>query len=833
MKQSMLSSRLRNDLIGVALIVVGVILLIAITMPGDAIVTNWLDTALHTAFGIGAVILPLFIALFGVCFFFLGKHEIVLPRVAIGMVLIYIALITLMGVNAPGAAETPDSLFGPAYIQACGGYLGNGIAFALLNLVGNVIAWVLMLAVIIAGLILIGFSISGFFERLFSPREKREKEPAFTAPYSRARALQEQDGMMAADVEGFVPAAQALDGRGSSSSRTKLLKKRGAAAETQALSGATVALDPDDDVLKGRSKKPSSAGMTRRLDGADELVDDEMARDGSVADAAAGNGKGRRAAKPEEAPQAPALLADSKRAEAPEGGYLLPDPKMLRKSVVKARGGISERDLADMAAKLQDTLHEFSVDADVVGWVHGPTVTLFKVALASGVKVSKISNLATDIGRVFAVSSVRIFSPITGTSLVGIEIPNETRDNVLLGDVLPPSRNDPLLVAIGKDVEGSPITADLEKMPHLLIGGTTGSGKSVAINSFIMSVLMRATPDEVRMILIDPKRVELSLYNDIPHLYVPVVTDPHKAASVLAWAVAEMERRLRLFEEYGARNLAQYNRKADEWAIEHERKLAELAASGADVDAALLDSDDDDEMERLPRIMIVIDELADLMMVAGKEVETSISRIAQLARAAGLHMIIATQRPSTNVITGLIKANITNRIAFNVASGIDSRVILDTVGAEHLVGLGDLLFSTPKLGKPLRIQGCFVDEGEVNAVCKFLRKQGKPDYHEDIFATAVPVLDGGSGGGGSFFGDAGSDDALLWEAAEIVVSSNLGSTSALQRRLKVGYARAGRIMDMLEEKGIVGPANGSKPRDVLVDEMELENIKALVQSDAL
>ena len=388
-------------------------------------------------------------------------------------------------------------------------------------------------------------------------------------------------------------------------------------------------------------------------------------------------------------------------------------------------------------------------------------------------------------------------------------------------------------------MEGNAITADLAKMPHLLIGGTTGSGKSVAINSMIMSVLMRSTPDEVRMILIDPKRVELSLYNDIPHLFVPVVTDPHKAASTLAWAVTEMERRLKLFEEVGARNINQYSKMREKHLqmLEEERQRRAEAAQAQAEGAEAEDEDDDfvddeDDWEKMPSIMIVIDELADLMMVAGKEVETSISRIAQLARAAGIHMIVATQRPSTNVITGLIKANITNRIAFNVASGIDSRVILDTTGAEHLIGNGDMLFSKPEYGKPLRIQGCYVGEDEINEVCSFLKSQGKPDYHEDIFSTSVPILESGSSSGGFSGGD--SDEDLVWQAAEIVVQSNLGSTSALQRRLKVGYARAGRIMDMLEDKGIVGPANGSKPREVYVtDLMELENLKAMDQNGLL
>ena len=816
-RESILSNRLRNDLIGILLIAIAIVLMIAVCITEDAIITHWIAAGMHNGFGIGAFILPIFIALFGVCFFFRKNHELVMPRLALGMALVFIAIISLMGVNTPGAADNTGALLQPALVIICGGYVGNAIAFCLLQLVGKAIAIVILIAVMLGGIVLIGLSISGFFEWLFGRKDRRE-EQGYVPPYSRARGQRSNDdewftSEATGGGEGFIPAGSTVLVDGSRPAKTKRFKK-GGPGETQVLNGGgspgkTMVLDPDDELMQGRPKDTGRIpGKTRSLSGAADAF----------------SGKDAAEAVPAEEIRKPELLTDSKRSPVAEGAFVLPDPKLLKRSGSKARGKSSESELAMLGARLQDTLQEFSVDARVVGWVHGPTVTLFKVSLASGVRVNRITALADDIALAFASPSVRIFSPIAGTSLVGIEIPNDTRDGVLLGDVLPPAGDRPLLMAIGKDVEGNPITADLAKMPHLLIGGTTGSGKSVAINSMIMSVLMRATPDEVRMILIDPKRVELSLYNDIPHLYVPVVTDPHKAASTLAWAVTEMERRLRMFEEVGVRDVKQYMNL-------REQRLAELAeAAACNPDGA--EGSEEEEWEPLPRIMIVIDELADLMMVAGKEVETSISRIAQLARAAGIHMIIATQRPSTNVITGLIKANIVNRIAFNVASGIDSRVILDSVGAEHLIGLGDMLFSKPEYGKPQRIQGCFVGEDEIKDVCKLLKKQGKPDYHEDIFTAAIPVLDAN---GGSFNGGAGGDDdALLWEAAEIVVDSQLGSTSALQRRLKVGYARAGRIMDMLEDKGIVGPANGSKPRDVYIsDTMELENIKAIAQNDML
>ena len=474
-------------------------------------------------------------------------------------------------------------------------------------------------------------------------------------------------------------------------------------------------------------------------------------------------------------------------------------------------------ELKETAAELQETLEDFGIMAQVVGWVAGPTVTLFKVDLPAGVRVSRVTALNDDIALALAAPGVRIFAPIPGTNYVGIEVPNRQRQTVYLGDVLKDAGPGPLQIAIGKDVEGNSIVTDLAKMPHLLIGGTTGSGKSVSINGMIMSILMRATPSEVRFIMIDPKRVEFTPYNGIPHLYVPVVTEPKEAASALSWGVAEMERRLKVFSKVGARNIGQYNAKAQ---AETER-IAAAEAKGEEPPAREVG-------EELPYIVIIIDELADLMMNVGKEVEFSISRIAQLARAAGIHLIVATQRPSTNVVTGLIKANITNRIAFNVASGIDSRVVLDTPGAENLIGLGDLLFSKPEFAKPLRIQGCYVSEDEINAVVDMLKEQGEPDYHGEILQTNLITVGSQDvmGSGGS-----SSDDPLIWDAAEIVVSTGLGSTSNIQRRLKVGYSRAGRIMDMLEEKGVVGPPNGSKPREVLVDAMELETLKAFESRD--
>ncbi|MDY0088261.1 MAG: DNA translocase FtsK 4TM domain-containing protein, partial [Coriobacteriia bacterium] len=396
---------------------------------------------------------------------------------------------------------------------------------------------------------------------------------------------------------------------------------------------------------------------------------------------------------PADDPEMSRKTAPAPRAAAPKAmeGFELPPSTMLLHSPESAsRHKATERELTSTARLIEETLATFDIPATVVGWIPGPTVTMYEIELTRGIKVSSVTRLADDLALALAAATVRILAPIPGKSLVGIEVPNERRTTVTLGDVLAvpaASSGGPLLMGIGKDVSGDSVLADLATMPHLLIAGSTGTGKSVCINALLTTVLMRATPAEVRLILIDPKRIELSLYNDVPHLYVPVVTEPKEAASALAWAVSEMEARLKRLQKSGARNIGMYN------ALVQEGKAPEGA-------------------EEMPYLMIVIDELADLMMVAAKEVEDSICRIAQLARAAGIHLVVATQRPSTDIITGLIKTNITNRIAFAVGSGIDSRVILDQPGAEKLIGQGDMLFSTPQLHKPKRIQGAYVSEDE-------------------------------------------------------------------------------------------------------------------------
>ena len=505
---------------------------------------------------------------------------------------------------------------------------------------------------------------------------------------------------------------------------------------------------------------------------------------------------------PKPKPLAGGTAAPATSVDDPQDERKLPPVSMLRHNPASAQSASSNRELEQTAEGLQSTLQEFGLHSRVVGWIAGPTVTTFKVQPGEGERVSRITNLEDDIALSLATDSVRIFAPIPGTSLVGIEIPNRTRQTVAFGDILPYVTGGPLEFALGRDAEGQPMVADLAKMPHLLIAGTTGSGKSVVISSILMSLLMRTFPEDVRLIMIDPKRVEFAPYDGLPHLYVPVVTEPKQAASALQWAVSEMERRLKVFERIGVRKISTFNEK--QAAGEFEKY--------------------DNPPAKMPYLVIVIDELSDLMMVAGKDVEASIVRIAQLGRAAGIHMIVATQRPSSNVVTGLIKANITNRIGLTVATGIDSRVILDQTGAEKLIGQGDMLFSRVDWGKPKRIQGCYVSDEEIFSVVAFVKEQSPAEYHTEILSAVAPAMVGGGGGGSH---EPADDDPLIWEAARIVVESQLGSTSGLQRRLKVGYARAGRIMDMLEEKGVVGPPDGSKPREVLLDAEGLAELEAV------
>lgn len=863
-----------RDIAGVVIAVLAIASFIAVISPATAPVTAAVAGFYHLGFGLGAYVLPIVILLFAATLF-LGEDSPLNIRSVAGGAVVFVAIVSILSLMVPGTSDSCDLMFTPQNLSASGGYIGAFIASTLQNALGKPIAMVVLLGLVVVGLVIIGFSVGGV---LRSARDRaadfaeRRRADVNASPWGDEEALSvpgvarphlsilRQKGsdaavttVMGGDVDSvldddedddpFVDVSEAVEAE---RAKTTLLPRRHAKKGKAAPKLNTSEPDPswsdseieltegddeDDEAPLEIAKTtllPRRRAKAGQVTGQFSMEDDPDKADESEPPFAVNPVSA--------APQIPDFLKHPKVADAPatsavesaaardggvddgaadnegeeEDGLKLPPLEILHANPQSASAASSDKELEQTAESLQSTLLEFGRSARVVGWIAGPTVTTFKLQPGEGERVSKISSLEDDIALSLAAQSVRIFAPIPGTSLVGIEIPNRKRQNVNLGDVLPYVKGGPLELAIGRDAEGTPVVADLAKMPHLLIAGTTGSGKSVMINSIITTLLMRALPEDVRLIMVDPKRVELAGYNGLPHLYVPVVTEPKQAASALQWAVSEMERRLKVFERLNVRKISTYNEKQAAGEFEHY----------------------DNPPQKMPYLVIIIDELSDLMMVAGKDVEASIVRIAQLGRAAGIHLIVATQRPSSNVVTGLIKANITNRIAFNVATGIDSRVIIDQMGAEKLTGLGDMLFSKVDWGKPRRIQGCFVSDDEINEIVEFVKSQSEPDYHEEILSAVAPASMSMAGGGGivrTGVAEPQDDDPLIWEAAHIVVESQLGSTSGLQRRLKVGYARAGRIMDMLEEKGVVGPPDGSKPREVLLDE---EGLAALESVDA-
>ena len=508
--------------------------------------------------------------------------------------------------------------------------------------------------------------------------------------------------------------------------------------------------------------------------------------------------------------------------------YEFPPIELLGKPSKKTLKG-GAKALTDTATKLQKTLYSFGVSAKVENVSVGPAITRYELKPAEGVRVSKIANLADDIALNLAAETIRIEAPIPGKQAVGIEVPNKEKEAVHLREVLDSeefkNNKSKLTIALGKDVAGNIQLADIAKMPHVLIAGSTGSGKSVCINTIITSIIYNAKPSEVKFVMVDPKVVELSVYNKIPHLLIPVVTDPRKAAGALAWAVQEMDERYNKFAEKGVRDLKGYNKAIEKEIEEHEKNGSKIDEETGEI------IEEAPTLGKLPQIVIIIDELADLMMVAKNDVEDAICRLAQKARAAGMHLVIATQRPSVDVITGLIKANVPSRIAFAVSSQVDSRTILDSIGAEKLLGKGDMLFFPSGAPKPSRVQGAFVTDEEVEKIVDFIKSNGTANYNEDILET----IENNNKADKEASHDATDDDTdeLLMDAIQKVVESGYASTTFIQKKFKVGYARAGRIIDQMEERGIIGGYNGGgKPREVLMTLDRLNELKMGTKEEA-
>jgi S-DNA-T family DNA segregation ATPase FtsK/SpoIIIE len=499
------------------------------------------------------------------------------------------------------------------------------------------------------------------------------------------------------------------------------------------------------------------------------------------------------------------------------GDWRLPPKSVLKRARPQA---VDEREIDAAGAALVTALAAHGVDTRLVGRTVGPSVTRYELELGAGVKVARVTSLSKDIAYAMASPDVRILAPIPGKSAIGVEVPNRRRQLVALGDILASPEADqahqPLEVALGRDIAGRPMMVNLAEMPHVLVSGATGSGKSSCINSVLTSILMRATPDQVRLILIDPKRVELGQYNGLPHLLTQVVVDPKKAANALAWAVKEMERRYDLLAEVGMRDITGFNTAFDRGELDEQEEAFRYRNRGVEADGGSEEGAEERRYQRLPFVLIVVDELNDLMMVAARDVEDSVCRIAQMARAVGIHLVLATQRPSVDVITGVIKANVPSRMAFSVSSLSDSRVILDQPGAERLIGKGDMLLLTASSSNPQRLQAPWVGEDEVRKVVAHWESQREMEVVAGIEETE------GAGAGGPGRRDDDDDDELLAQAMDLVVRSQLGSTSMLQRKLRVGFARAGRLMDLMERRGVVGPSEGSKARNVLMTPEELD-----------
>ena len=787
------------------------------TAEGPRRVAAWLQQG----FGQGALVLPGLGLLIGLIIFV--QESLGLGARVYGLLLAYVTALVALHLRFP-----PGSELSAAAAHQGGGYAGAFVAILLRRTLGEPGLWTAtVLAGIAAALLLSGRSLTGVLRGIgrgarFLGGALGRAAARLTVASGRmaSAAVRVLPGVLAHGIRGVAAAARALAAgvaglalwicRQAWDAVRPFGRRRRVRAAAQPRSTLAAAMDQDPFRNAERvGATPLSSDLVRRAHsdleerrtaaiGVDDAVP-ESAFESAVPDRFAaeepvGRGRlpdvtrGRRRRKPAAAQELLGLPVE------PQQGYTLPPLSLLDTYAPgKTRSGKVDPD--EVARSLERTLASFGVEAKVIRWETGPVVTRYELQPAPGVKVQRITSLQSDIALALAASSVRLEAPIPGKAAIGVELPNERPGLVHVREILTSDEfqrsPSPLTVSVGKGIAGQPVAADLVAMPHLLIAGATGAGKSVALNSMIASILFRATPEQVRFLMIDPKRVELTSYNGIPHLLSPVVTGPREAAAKLRWAIQEMENRYALFADDGARNIQAFN------AQHPDRPLA--------------------------YIVIIIDELADLMMVAPSDFEEIICRLAQMTRAVGIHLLVATQRPSVDVITGLIKANIPSRIAFAVTSQVDSRTILDHPGAEKLLGRGDMLFSPIGATRPTRVQGSYISDAESERLVEFWRAQGRPEYVEELLQA----------GGEAEAGRGDEDDGLLVDAARLVVRAGYGSVSLLQRKMRIGYVRAARLIDQLEEKGIVGPTQGSSPREVLVGLGEMDRVLRTGRARAL
>ncbi len=793
----------RRDGLALGLLALAVVIAAASWFDAARPVGAWIDAGLRTMVGGAVVLLPLLIAAVAVILMRTEPCPEIRPRWVLGTAMIALPVLGLWHLWTGSPTE-------PAARQRAGGFLGFVIGGPLSDGLTVWIATPLLIVAVVFGILLLTGTtireVPGALYGMFSTRGRYADDVDFDDDHEDGFADDYEDGYDdddAADDPGS-PGYSRFAGDFDRSSHDDVLSSRPITRRSGRLGGFTSAAD-----ISSLGESASFAALAELTEAPGPVgtpydnypLDEHPADEPSVATVTEPIKPRRRKAVPAvAAPKEPVALD-----RVVEGPYTPPSLDLLTPGAPPKRRSSANDQIMEAISSVLD---QFKVDAAVTGCTRGPTVTRYEVELGPGVKVEKITALQRNIAYAVATESVRLLAPIPGKSAVGIEVPNTDREMVRLADVLTASstRRDhhPLVIGLGKDIEGDFISANLAKMPHLLVAGSTGSGKSSFVNSMLVSLLARSTPDEVRMILIDPKMVELTPYEGIPHLITPIITQPKKAAAALAWLVEEMEQRYQDMQASRVRHIDDFNAKVRSGEI--STPLGSLR-----------------EYKPYPYIVAIVDELADLMMTAPRDVEEAIVRITQKARAAGIHLVLATQRPSVDVVTGLIKTNVPSRLAFATSSLTDSRVILDQPGAEKLIGMGDGLFLPMGASKPIRLQGAYISDEEIQAVVQACKDQAEPEYTEGVTAAKS------TGDRGDVDPDIGDDMDVLLQAVELVVSSQFGSTSMLQRKLRVGFAKAGRLMDLMETRGIVGPSEGSKAREVLVKPDELSATLAAIR----